>query len=71
MKEPHVKRKTREQSIRDKILQGLPIILWHQINKLKAYYIEVSRINLNKFIENIRIKNFLFSCVIQKKITNV
>ena len=42
-KEPHIKRKTREQSIRDKIIQGKPVILWHQINNLKAYYVEVKK----------------------------
>jgi hypothetical protein len=35
-----VKRKTREQSIKDKILSGKPVIIWHQINSLKAYYVE-------------------------------
>ena len=40
LKEPHVKRKTREQSIRDKIGLGRPVILWHQIANLKAYYVE-------------------------------
>lgn len=38
-----MKRKTREQSIRDRIAQGKPIILWHQINNLKAFYVEVRR----------------------------
>ena len=36
-----MKRKTREQAIKDKINQGKPIILWQQINNLKAYYVEV------------------------------
>lgn len=42
IKEAHVKRKSREQSLRDKIQQGKPIIIWHQINNLKAYYVELS-----------------------------
>lgn len=41
IKEPHVKRKTKEQAIKDKIVQGKPIILWQQIVSLKAYYVEV------------------------------
>jgi len=31
LKEPHVKRKSREKAIRDKILKGKPIILCHQL----------------------------------------
>ncbi len=42
LKTPHPKRKTRAQSIKDKIQQGKPIILWHQINNLKAYYVELN-----------------------------
>ena len=42
LKEPHIKRKSREQAIKDKIIQGKPIILWHQITSLKAYYVEVA-----------------------------
>ncbi len=49
LKEPHIKRKSREQAIKDKIIQGKPIILWHQITSLKAYYVEVSNIFLNFF----------------------
>ena len=41
LKEPHPKRKTLEHSIRDKINQSRPVILWHQINSLKAYYVDV------------------------------
>jgi hypothetical protein len=40
-KEPHPKRKSREQSIKDKIILGKPVIIWHQIQNLKAYYVEV------------------------------
>ncbi|CAF0785781.1 unnamed protein product [Brachionus calyciflorus] len=40
LKEPHPKRKTLEQSIKDKITQGKPVILWHHINSLKAYYVD-------------------------------
>jgi hypothetical protein len=40
-KDAHPKRKSREQSIRDKIAMGKPVFLWHQINNLKAYYVEV------------------------------
>jgi WD40 repeat protein len=42
IKAAHPRRKSRAQSIKDKIHQGKPIILWHQINHLKAYYVELS-----------------------------
>ena len=37
---PHPKRKTKEQTIKEKILQGKPLIIWHVLNNLKAYYVE-------------------------------
>lgn len=41
LKEPHPKRKNLEQSIKEKIIMGKPIVLWNQIKHLKAYYVDV------------------------------
>jgi hypothetical protein len=40
LKEPHPKRKNKEQTIKERIIQGKPLIIWHVINNLKAYYVE-------------------------------
>jgi hypothetical protein len=41
LKEPHIKRKSLEQSIKDKITSGKPVTIWNLIRNLKAYFIEV------------------------------